>query len=269
MSKNEADRVRTTEQSLRIIEEIQSHNGATLAELVQIFDLAKSTVHRHLTTLRHHGYVVKEGDQYHIGLKFYNRGEYARTRKKSYQLAAETVQDLADKTDEEVDFLVENDGQAITVYESYHPGNNYQEDVLHPVETARHAGTYYHMHCIAGGKALLAELSNEEVEDLIDQWGLPERTENTFTSKSALFENLELIRERGFSLSDEEYADGLRAVGRRVLQPDGRVLGSIAVSVPTYRMTGETFTDRYPTLLMEAVDELEDDITELATNPDD
>ncbi|MFD1562646.1 helix-turn-helix domain-containing protein [Haloarchaeobius amylolyticus] len=96
---------------------IQSFDGATLAELVDHFDLAKRSVQPHLTTLRHHGYVVKEGKQYHIGLKFYNRGEYARSRKQAYHLAAEAVRDIADTTNEEVDFLDANDGKALTVYE--------------------------------------------------------------------------------------------------------------------------------------------------------
>ena len=260
MTNKDPDRVRTTEQSLQIIDAIQSSNGATLAELVDHFDLAKSTVHRHLTTLRHHGYVVKEGEQYHIGLKFYNRGEYARSRKRSYQLAAEAVQDIADTTNEEVDFLVANDGQAITVYESYHPDNTYQEEVFHPTETARHAGTCYHMHCIAGGKALLAELGDDEIDCIIDQWGLPKRTANTLTSREALLEDLEQTRERGFALSDQEYADGLRAVARRVLNPDGSVLGVIAVSAPKYRMSGEVFTTEVPNLLVDAVDELEEQL---------
>ncbi|MFA9418397.1 IclR family transcriptional regulator [Natrinema sp. HArc-T2] len=260
MTKKDSDRVRTTEQSLQIIDAVQSFNGATLAELVDHFDLARSTIHRHLTTLRHHGYIVKEGEQYHLGLKFYNRGEYARSRKQSYQLAVEAVQDIADTTNEEVDFLVANDGRAITVYESYHPDNTYQDEVLHPTETARHAGTCYHMHCIAGGKALLAELEDDELDRIIDQWGLPKRTENTITSREALFQDLEQIRERGIALSDEEYADGLRAVGRRILSSDGSVLGSLAVSAPKYRMQGEIFTDEVPDLLVTAVDELEEQL---------
>lgn len=262
MAPDDATRVRTTEQSLRIVDRVQSTNGATLAELVEHFGLAKSTVHRHLTTLRDHGYLVKEGEQYHIGLKFYNRGEHARTRTQSYQLAAEVVQEIADAVNEEVDFLVANDGRAITVYESYHPGNNYNEDVLHPVESARHAGTYYHMHCIAGGKALLAEFSDDEVARIVDRWGLPGRTENTITSRVALFEELDRVREQGFSLSDEEWANGLRAVGRRVLCPDGRVLGSIAVSAPTYRMSGDVFTEQVPELLVDATTELETELEE-------
>lgn len=269
MASDDADRVRTTEQSLDIVDRIQSNNGATLAELVDHFGLAKSTVHRHLTTLREHGYLVKEGERYHIGLKFYNRGEHARTRTRSYQLAAETVQDVADATNEEVDFLVANDGRAITVYESYHPGNTYNEDVLHPVETARHAGTYYHMHSVAGGKALLAELSDDEVARVVDQWGLPRRTENTITSREALFDELERVREQGVALSDEEYADGLRAVGRRVVRPDGSVLGSIAVSAPTYRMSGDVFTDTVPELLVDATTDLEHELAAAAADFDD
>jgi len=120
------------------------------------------------------------------------------------------------------------------------------------------------MHCIAGGKALLAELEDDEVDCIINQWGLPRRTENTVTSREALLENLEQIRKRGVALSDEEYADGLRAVARRVLNPDGSVLGALAVSAPKYRMQGKIFTNEVPDLLVATVDELEEQLVETA-----
>ena len=265
MAQKESDLVKTTNQSLQIIDEIQTRNGTTLPELVDYLDLAKSTVHRHLTTLRHHGYVVKEGEQYHIGLKFYNRGEYARARKKSYRLAAEAVQDLAETTDEEIDFLAINDGRAVAVHTSYHRNSVYQEEVIHPTEIAQHSGTYYYLHSTAGGKSLLAEFSNEKIDRIIDQWGLPKRTENTHTSRTDLFKDINQIRECGVAFSDEEYADGLRAIGRRVLSPDGSVLGSISLSAPTYRLSKDIMEEEVTEHLTHTVDKLEDKLATSVT----
>ena len=269
MRDKETDRVRTTEQSLQIIDEIQSRKGATLAEIVDHFDLAKSTVHRHLTTLRHHGYIVKEGEEYNIGLKFYNKGAHARTRKQSYQLVAEAVQDLADITEEEIDFLVPNNNRAIVVHASYHRNSTYQQEVIHPIEVGQHAGTYYHLHSTAGGKAILAEFSDEKIDRVIDQWGLPKRTENTHTSRADLFEDLNKIRERGVALSNEEYAYGLRAVGRRVLSPDGSVLGAVSLSAPAYRLSTDIMAEEVTELLISTIDELEDELDTSSVPPTD
>jgi DNA-binding IclR family transcriptional regulator len=87
--------VKTTERSLETVDTIQVQNGATLSNLESELDIARSTLHKHLQTLISHGYVTKEGETYNLGLKFFVRGEYARTRKKQYKFAAEAVQDLA------------------------------------------------------------------------------------------------------------------------------------------------------------------------------
>lgn len=88
--------VKTTEQSFKFVEHIQRQNGATLAELVSEFGLAQSTVYKHLSTLESHGYLEKEGERYHVGLKLHHHGEYARLRKRRYRLAGRAVQELVD-----------------------------------------------------------------------------------------------------------------------------------------------------------------------------
>lgn len=57
-----------------------------VSELADELNTAKSTVHGYLSTLHDQRYLVKEGDTYHIGMKFLRLGEYARTRKTEYEL---------------------------------------------------------------------------------------------------------------------------------------------------------------------------------------
>lgn len=259
MSTDDArDGVKTTERSFEFVEHIQRRNGATLAELVSEFGLAKSTVYKHLSTLESLGYLAKEGERYHVGLKFHHHGEYARLRKRGYRLAGRTVRELAERTDEEADFVVENGGRTITVYESYHPQNSYRDDLFATTSDLSHSGTYYHMHCTAGGKALLAVLSDERVDAIVDRWGLPARTGNTITDRATLREDLSRTRERGYAVADEEYVDGLCAVGVAVSNPDGSPLGALAMSVPTYRRESEEFRTEAPQVVIDAARELEE-----------
>lgn len=260
MESETAGNVRTTERSLAIVDLVQQREGATLATLVEELGLAKSTVYKHLCTLERHGYLVKEDGTYHVGLKFHHRGEYARLRKRGYRLAGRTVRDLAERTSEEVDFVVENDGRVITIHESYHPSNPYHDDFGFSAGDLSHSGTYYYMHCTAAGKALLAEFSSERVESILETWGLPRRAERTRTTRRALYEDLEGIRERGYAVANEEYADGLRAIGVAVENPDGSILGGLSMSVPTYRREGDGFETEAAELLREAAADLEDEL---------
>lgn len=248
---------KTTVRSLSMVDTIQRLDGATLTELTSELEMARSTVHVHLRTLLERGYLTKEGEIYHVGLRFLNHGEYARSRKRAYTLAEETVSDLSDEIDEEVEFVVENDGRGILVHESFHPDSQFNSKSPRTSPSRITTGTYYHLHRVATGKAILAEYPDTYVEEIVDRWGLQKQTVNSITDRATLFETLERIRERGVAFADEEYMDGLREVGRRIKNPDGSVLGAIAVIGPTYRFQNERFTDVIPAILEEHVSSLE------------
>lgn len=87
------------------------------------------------------------------------------------------------------------------------------------------------LHNIAAGKAILAHLSEERVEEIIGQHGLEEWTERTITDREALFSELETIREQEYARNDGETFEGFRAVASPILH-EGELLGSIVVSGP-------------------------------------
>jgi DNA-binding IclR family transcriptional regulator len=78
-------------------------------------------------------------------------------------------------------------------------------------------------------------------------------TENTITSPARLREELEVVRQRGYALDDEEYEKGVRAVGVPVRDIEGNVIAHLSMPGPTNRLT----PDRIPEIaqaLMEATD---------------
>lgn len=72
--------VRTTRTMFKIIEYIKRRDGTIITEIATELGYAKSTVHRHLTTLTGLGYVVEESDEFHVGLRFLELGQDAKTR---------------------------------------------------------------------------------------------------------------------------------------------------------------------------------------------
>ncbi|MFC7165181.1 IclR family transcriptional regulator domain-containing protein [Halospeciosus flavus] len=85
----------------------------------------------------------------------------------------------------------------------------------------------------------------------------PRRTEHTITDREAFEDELERIRERGYSTNDEEDLLGVRAVGTSILGPDGDVLGALSVSAPASRLDGERFDDEFPRKVTETVNIVE------------
>jgi len=248
--------IETTERSLEVIELVQELDGAGLADVTAELGLAKSTAHNHLTTLQNNGYLVKKGETYRIGLKFLNLGEYARIRWRGFEHIKRAVSELTDRTDEEVDFVAEDNGRITTICESYHKWVKYG-DGDSTKQYRADIGTYYHMHATASGLAILAAYSPDRVEGILSEWGLPVHTEQTITSRNALFAELDRIRNRGYAVDDEYYTEGLRSVGKAVTAPDGEVLGALSVSGPLYRIDGTVLDVKIPEALSDVASSLE------------
>jgi DNA-binding IclR family transcriptional regulator len=245
--------LQTSTTSLAILDAIADHDGASLSELADQFDLAQSTIHTHLTTLYENGVIVKEGSEYYPGLKLLGLGEIAKNRKSEYQIARREAQGLAENVNEEVAFSVEEHGRAIIVF----------AENSDPSREGFQAGRRFYMHASAGGKAILSKFDDEHIDDVIERWGLPHLTDHTITDREALFDDIERIRERGYSISDQEALDGLTAIGVPVMYPDGQVFGSLDVSGPAYRIAEKR--DTITGLLLDARDKLEDDVEMFAS----
>lgn len=246
--------INATETSLAVVEALHEDDGATISELAETLGVAKSTVYSHLCTLEDSGYVVKEGTTYHVGFKFLHHGEYVRARKPACRIAAESLADLAERTNEETDFTVANRGRVIrVVQDQVQHGQNAPSD--------RMTGSYDYMHNTASGKAILARYSWDRVEAVLDEWGLPATTAATITDRDTLFETLEDIRQRGYAINDEESIEGLRCVSTAVTNAAGDIVGAFSVSGPTYRLRGETLDSEIPSILLDFASGFEASLT--------
>lgn len=236
----------TTATSLRVLDVIKRREGARMSEIASELDLANSTVHAHLTTLRNHELVVKEGNVFHLGIKLFHFGEQARHRKPEYEIVRRHAHELSNRLNEEVAFAITEHGRSVIIFDE----NN------DPAKQGFQVGRYFHMHNSASGKAMLAEWSRERVDEVLDRWGLPQETENTIQSRAELYEELARTRERGYALNDQEALEGLMAIGMAITNPDGSVLGSLDVSGPPYRLSEERIVPE----LRETVTEIEHEI---------
>lgn len=238
--------IQSVDRAFRIIEYIQANNGVTLTELTSEFDLSKSTVHYHLNTLMKHGYVVKEGETYRIGLRFLDPAMYAKNRKKEHQIIQPKVAKLAEETGERAQFITEENGLGIHVHSEL--GEN-------GIQSNSRVGKVVYLHTTSAGKAILASMPREQVETVIDTYGLPELTDRTITDRDELFDTLEQIRERGYAFNRAERKDGMMAIGAPVNGPSGRVLGAVSVTGPVRRMEGE-HRSYLPDLLLDVTEEI-------------
>jgi len=79
--------IKATERSMAILEEICHRDGTGVTKLADHFGFLEITVHDHLRTLESGKYLVRDGDEYSVGLRFLNLGGYARQRQELYEIS--------------------------------------------------------------------------------------------------------------------------------------------------------------------------------------
>lgn len=247
-----SDPVSTVNTTFDILELLRDQEEMTLTEIANETGLANSTIHRHLRTLHHREYLTEEHGRYRVSFRFLEFGKQAQYRQEAYRLAEQKVKELAEDTGERAQFLVEEHGQAVYVF---------REKGSHGVKTDIGIGSRVPLHATASGKAILAHLPAERVEAIIDWRGLYPHTPHTITDKSDLFEEFEQIREVGYSISRQEFIEGLNAVGTVVKNTEDDILGAFTIAGPAHRLKGELFQTTIPNLLLGTANELELNIT--------
>lgn len=205
----------------------------SLAELCTTLKLHKSTVHRLMMVLEQHRLVDKNPDtgRYGLGLKLFELGSKAAGAVDLRRHAKPYLDRLQRELGETVFFCTLDDGQVL-----------YLEKIesQQSVRTACMVGSRAPAHCTAVGKAMLAELTDIEVNGIIRRRGLKAVTANTITSASALKAELRAIRSRGYAIDNEEKEAGLRCVSAAVRGDSGKLLAALSVSGPAFRLTQES-----------------------------
>lgn len=214
--------------AIRVLEAVEAMGTPGVTEIAAEVDVAKSTVFDHLKTLEAHQLVVKTDDNsYRIGLRFLDFGGRVRNELELYQIARDEVEKLAESTGELVNLVVEEHG--LGVYIDYVRG-------AESINLDTYVGKREHLHSTAFGKAMLAYMPKDRVDEIVRRHGLPSETEATVIDRSDLDEGLEVVRERGFAVDREERLAGLRCVAAPILSDGTGVVGAVSISGPTSRL---------------------------------
>ncbi len=209
-----------------------------ITELSNILLEGKSSVFQKIKTLEELEYIEQDehATKYVLTTKLLElvnaslRGYYERTHIHRY------VKQIAEKTGECTYFGLRNRKNQI-VYVDRHASEN-------ALTVYTNIGDIPLPHCTAHGKALLAFLTLEEIEQIIKD-GLPKFTEYTITGREALFEELRKIRENGYAFDLEERMLGVRCIAVPVFNSRNEVSAAIGISgmiqnMPPERMESHT-----------------------------
>lgn len=229
--------VQSIDRTFDIIELLSKEpRSIPMTEIGRRLDLHKSTVHRLLTTLRRRGYVEKEEEtgNYKLGLGFV---ELASLYLNSLELKTEALPFLSRLTNStgQTTFLATMD-EAEVVYmdkvETYHSLRRYTI-----------IGKRLPMHTTSLGKAMLSGLKDSEIEALYPDHKLTLITKKTIPTFDILMKEIKQIRERGWSIDDEENEKGTRCVGAPIFDYRDRAIAAVSLAWDIKTHPDTTWTD--------------------------
>jgi DNA-binding IclR family transcriptional regulator len=111
-----------------------------------------------------------------------------------------------------------------------------------PIAITHRPGSQTHLHSTAMGKALLAEMPDEEVRKLLGESPLPRVTPRTKVSLPSLISDLRRIRRAGYATSDEENRQGFFSAGAVIRDARGSAVAVISGAVPTATLKAQDRT---------------------------
>lgn len=252
MARNEDPSRRSGIKSLHtafdVVETLAEVERGTVSELAERTPYTVSTVYEHLATLERLGYVLKEADKtYRLSTRFLELGTRVRRGYVTERLVRSTISNLAEETGEVVWFTVEEHGLGVNLYKAIGARG---------IQTYGREGKQVHMHCSAAGKAMLAAFTDDRIESILAEHGLPAYTDATITDEDRLRADIETVRERGYAQCDCETLETVRAVGAAV-SVDDRVVGAVTVGGPANRLRGDYYDRELPEQVLEHANELE------------
>jgi DNA-binding IclR family transcriptional regulator len=100
----------------------------------------------------------------------------------------------------------------------------------------------------ASGKAILAFVGEDLVWRVIKH-GMHKFTQNTHPTPEALFDDLRLVREQGYAISEQEYEEEINAIAAPIFGRNNQPVGSLAVAGPAYRLSRERMIEISPVLV--------------------
>lgn len=241
--------VQSVERVFELLELITDAGGsATLSELAATADLPLPTIHRLLRTLVGLGYARQlPNRRYSLGPRLIRLGEGATAQLGA--LAMPVLKNLVDELGETANMAVLDSDQVLYIA---------QAPSRHSMRTFTEVGRRAHTHATGVGKAILAQLPDEKVRQIADRAGLPAVTEASITGIDELLADLRTIRERGFSVDEQEQELGVRCFAAAV--PGAPSPTAISVSGPVSRVD-ETFGRRAVPLLQAAAREIAEDLS--------
>lgn len=207
----------------------------------------KATLYRFLQTLTHQNMLSYNPDRqtYALGIRLVRLAHTAWAHSSLAPLARPHLDKLSAALGETIHLAQLDQGQVLYVD---------KRNAAQPVEMFSQAGKVGPAYCTGVGKAMLAYLPEEALQQALHRQSFYQFTPHTYANRDELCAELAEIRIRGYAFDREEHEPNIICIAAPILSDRGRAIGAISVTSTKMRTSLDRLNDLAPQLLAAAAD---------------
>ena len=206
------------------------HPHQTLSDVARNTGMTRASARRFLRTLTTLGYVEQDGARFSLRPTVLKIGRAYLSMLTLPDVAEPHMRALAALVGEPVSLTVLDGLESVVVVQSQ-PGRN-AENFINVGERVSALAT-------ASGRCLLAQLPEEQVEELTRGQSVPRLTATTQRDLSVVREEIRIARRSGYATIDQEFRPHVRSIAMPVYAGINKTPAVLVVSARSRRVTSE------------------------------
>ncbi|MGX2961644.1 IclR family transcriptional regulator [Peribacillus sp. JNUCC 23] len=202
------------------------------SELAHKMNLDHAKIYRILETFESRNFLQKDPitKKYSLGFAAWELGMAMYDRLNVKEFIQPILEELFQQTEESVFLTLLDKDEAVT-FEAIEPDNKVKFSVTVGSRAPLYVGASY--------RSILAFMSEEFINSYLTKSELKQYTEKTMTNPEEIKRDLNKIRQQGWAVSEGEYTPDIIAIAVPVFDQHNKIIGSLTISGPIYRMTEE------------------------------
>lgn len=216
-----------------VVEALADNGPMRLSDLAETLKLNKTTIHRILNSLICMNYVVQDSAslKYRLTFKICDLANKVLNKADTVQIIHPFLQELMNAAGETVHLVQLEETHAIYI--------DKLESQQNTVRLVSQLGQTLPLYSSGVGKALLAAMKDEQIKEILGSEKLIPLTPNTITDAAKFMEEINVIRDLGYSIDDEENELGIKCIAAVIELSDTAPQYAFSISAPVYRMGEE------------------------------
>lgn len=222
--------------------------GLTQKEVSRMLHIPPSSLHALVHTLEAAGYLYRDPNTqyYRLGGGIFRLAHALDSNTDLVAIASPVLEKIRSQCEEAIALsLLELD--SILFF--------HVRPATHRVQVVNQVGSRLPAHATGSGKALLAHLPPERIDQIYPHEELPRLTANTITTKTELRRYLEQARQQGYTIDNEESEPGVWAVAGCVRNAWEQPVFALSIVVPIQRVEPMA-VEQWKKLVIESVSEI-------------